>query len=116
MLVDINIVTAEKNSLNTLLSGYKTLLNSPFSDSLAKAELQEGIANRERRLLLVDQFLTAFNLLVADGWPNNPPEIADQSVIDALQALSDSVALVPKDFEPKPVVLADGLDVSITDN
>ena len=105
---------ARRKDLLKLLSGYGTLAASPFATDPAdiKAELQQGIASITAELEAVEGTLAVAAVLAATGYPGHASQEASQAVIDALAALSEACALVPKDFKP-PVQLADALDVTV---
>jgi hypothetical protein len=110
--VDTDKLTADADSAQALLEGYELINLSPKLSPEAHAELGEGIAKVSRRVGKLKAAVLALNDLFDDGYPDVSLEVANQSVIDEINAIVSGVVKVPGDFEA-PQLLSDKLDVKV---
>ena len=110
--IDTQKLSDDAQGAQALLEGYELINLSPKLSPEAHAELGEGINKVSRRLLRLKAAVLALEDLFGDGYPDVSLEVANQSVIDEINAIVSGVVKVPGDFGV-PQLLSDKLEVKV---
>ena len=104
MNIDTDALQAQKEGLERLLIGYRTVIASPDTTPFEKEEAQQGMTDNTSEWQRTTTLLDAATVYFDNG--GHKKQQAPKAVIDALKRLSDNVSLVVGDFE-EPVLTAD---------